>query len=423
MIRNLANALFDRLLGLFGNEFWAELLTVFVVYLGILIVAVALFWVLRQTLIAFASKFATKTRTKWDDILIEHNTFKAIAHLVPAIILYKTAGFSIDFYPSLEPFLMKVAQVYLLGIAVFIIVAFLSSINDIYDLSFPSAKEAPINGGVQLAKIFVYFAGLLIFISIVFNKNIGDLVTALGAMAAVLLLVFKDTILGFTASIQLSYNRMVKVGDWVSLPNYNADGTVLEINITTVKIQNWDKTISTVPTYALVTNSFQNWKGMESSGGRRIKRFIHIDMTSVKFCDDEMLNKFGKMYLLKSYVKNKEEELKKLHQSLGLEQGDVVNMQRQTNLGIFRKYLEAYLHENPMISDDMTFLVRHLQPTETGLPIEVYVFSKDKEWANYEAIQADIFDHIIAILPEFELRIFQTPSGNDFNQFVNMHCK
>jgi miniconductance mechanosensitive channel len=242
--------------------------------------------------------------------------------------------------------------------------------------------------------------------------------TGLGATAAVLLLVFKDTILGFVAGIQLSANKMVSAGDWITMPSYKADGTVLDITLNTVKVQNWDKTITTIPTYKLVEDSFINWKGMETSGGRRIKRSINIDVSSVKFCSAEMIERFKKIRLLKGYIVQKEEEL---IQHNAQKEGESIseslaNGRRLTNIGVFRKYLQEYLNENPMISDNMTCMVRQLQPTEKGQPIEIYAFSKNQDWVAYESIQADIFDHVLAVVGEFDLRIYQLPSGADLKQ-------
>jgi len=273
--------------------------------------------------------------------------------------------------------------------------ALLKAFDDIYN-TFDFAKERPIKGYIQVVQIVVYSIAVLISISVVFGID----------MTA-------DTILGLVAGVQLTANNMVKIGDWISMPSHNTDGTVLEITLNTVKVQNWDKTISTVPTYALVTNSFSNWRGMEESGGRRIKRNIGIDMQSVKFCDDEMLLKFRKIAYLNEYIDKKSEELIEYNKVNKFDDSVLVNGRRMTNIGVFRKYLEEYLTHHPKINKEMTFLVRHLQPTEKGIPIEIYVFSKDQAWANYEAIQADIFDHILAVLPEFGLRVFQFPTGGD----------
>ena len=259
--------------------------------------------------------------------------------------------------------------------------------------------------------ILVYFIAGIFIIGIIFDKSPLYLLGGLSAIAAVLLLVFKDTILGLVASIQLSANKMLKPGDWIEMPKHNANGTVIDISLNTVKVQNFDKTISTIPTYSLVADSFLNWSGMEESEGRRIKRSINIDMKSVQFCDEEMLERFKKLHLIQSYISDRQKEITDHNKKLGIEDESYPNGRRQTNLGIFRKYLEEYLKNNPHTNNNMTLLVRHLQPTETGLPVEIYMFSKNKDWVDYEGIQADIFDHILAIIPEFKLRVFQGSFG------------
>jgi len=256
-------------------------------------------------------------------------------------------------------------------------------------------------------------AGIMI-IALLIGKDPTILLTGLGALAAVLILVFKDTILGFVASIQLSANKMVSIGDWIEMKSHRADGTVIDITLNTVKVQNWDKTISTIPTYALVSESFNNWKGMEESGGRRIMRAVSIDLGSIKFCDSAMLSRFEKFDLIRDYVIQKEGELKEYNKGKNILDEDYISGRHQTNVGIFRKYLEVYLRQHPLINLDMTFLVRQLSTSGKGLRIEIYVFSKDQEWAKYEAVQSDIFDHIFAVVPEFELKIFQEPTGTDF---------
>jgi miniconductance mechanosensitive channel len=237
-------------------------------------------------------------------------------------------------------------------------------------------------------------------------------------MSAVLMLIFRDPILGFVGGMQLTFNEMVHIGDWISVPQYNADGVVIEITLTVVKVQNWDKTISMIPTYALVSNSFQNWRGMEESGGRRIKRAVNIDMDSIKFCTDEMLAKFKKIHLLKDYIEQKEKEIEAYNKKNNIDPSVKVNGRRQTNIGVFRAYLKAYLQQRQDIHKNMTFLVRQLKPTEKGLPIEVYVFTKTTEWGKYEEIQADIFDHIFAVIPEFELKVYEYPSNSGILEFL-----
>jgi miniconductance mechanosensitive channel len=228
------------------------------------------------------------------------------------------------------------------------------------------------------------------------------------------MLIFKDTILGFVASIQLSGHDMVRIGDWIEMPKYGADGDVIDVSIHTVKVRNWDKTITTIPTYSLVSDAFKNWRGMSESGGRRIKRALHIDLNSIKFCTDEMLERFKKFSLLRDYISSRQEEISRYNQEHKTDTSQLINGRRQTNIGVFRAYIIAYLKNHPKIHKNMTFLVRHLEPTEHGLPVQIYVFSNDQVWANYESIQADIFDHLLAAVPEFELRVFQNPTGHDF---------
>jgi miniconductance mechanosensitive channel len=372
----------------------------------------------RKIILTGIKRIVRKSKSKIDDILIERGVFRKLAHLIPGFLIYSTAGFIFTDYPALGDIVTRLALIYIIIIILLSIDSFINALHQIY-LTTPVSEGRPIKGYVQVVKIIIYFIAIILIIASLTKESPKALLTGLGAMAAVLMLVFKDTILGFVASIQLSANKMVKPGDWIAMPSHNADGTVIDISLNTVKVQNWDKTIATVPTYALVSDSFQNWKGMEESGGRRIKRSINIDMNSVRFVDDEMAEKFKKIQLLKDYVVNREEEIMKYNEENKIDGSVLVNGRRMTNLGTFRKYVEEYLHHHPKIHNDMTFLVRQLQPDERGLPIEIYVFSNDQEWANYEAIQSDIFDHILAIIPQFELRVFQNPSGRDFQNLVS----
>ncbi|MCU4166366.1 mechanosensitive ion channel family protein [Marinilabiliaceae bacterium A049] len=351
-----------------------------------------------------------KTKSKNDDFFVDRQVFQRLSHLAPAFVLYVFNGIVFNDFPQIGELVHKGIMIYLVVVFVWSLTAFFSAIMDIYE-SHDYAQERPIKGYIQVAQIIGYFIGVLVVVSIVFNVKLGALFTGLGAIAAVLLLIFKDTILGLVASVQLSAYKMVRVGDWVSMPSHNADGTVLDISLNTVKIQNWDKTITTIPTYEMVSHPFMNWKGMEDSGGRRIKRAVNIDMSSVKFCSKEMLDRFKKIHFLKEYIELKQEEIENYNKENKIDESVLVNGRRLTNIGLFRKYLESYLHNHPKIHNEMTFLVRHLQPTEKGLPIEFYVFSNDQAWANYESIQADIMDHILAVLPEFELKVYQFPSS------------
>ncbi len=415
MIENAHEWLINWLTGIGLDMEQARFLDTLILSAGVILVSVLANWVTKRLIIYIENRVIKRTRFTWDDIIAENKVFDRLSHFAPALIIYFASPALFIYFPKLETIVQDGTYIYMLFAFLLFGDAFLNALHSIY-LSLPISQSRPIKGYLQLVKIFLYLSIGFLVISILFNVRVGSLFTGLGAFVAVLMLVFKDTILGFVASIQLSANKMVNPGDWIEMPSRGADGTVIDISLNTVKVQNWDKTISTIPTYALVSESFTNWRGMEESGGRRIKRHISIDMKSVKFCSPEMLNKFRKIHLLKDYIDLKEKELTAYNEKNQIDESVKVNGRRLTNLGTFRKYMEMYLRNHPMIHQDMTFLVRHRQPTETGLPLEIYVFSRDQAWANYESIQADIFDHILAVLPEFELRVFQDPTGDDFQK-------
>ena len=393
-------------------ELYARLTAVLLSIVALFIVAMIVHWITKILTIKIIHRLVEKSKTDWDDYLLKRNVFQSMSHLTSALVFYYSCNFSE--IPEVTRLLTIFTNIYFVVIFIKVVSRVLKASNDIY-LTTPYASTRSIKGYIQLVMILVYFIAGIFIIGIIFDKSPIYLLGGLSAIAAVLLLIFKDTILGLVASIQLSANKMLKPGDWIEMPKYNANGTVIDISLNTVKVQNGDKTISTIPTYSLVTESFLNWSGMEESDGRRIKRSINIDMKSVRFCDDLMLDKFQQFKLIKNYVIEKQHEIAEHNKNLGVEDDPIPNGRRQTNLGIFRKYLEEYLKNNPYINNDMTFLVRHLQPTEVGIPIEIYVFSKEKGLNNYEEIQADIFDHILAVIPEFDLRVFQAPSGSDIN--------
>lgn len=375
-------------------------------------------FITKKVLLKILKNVTKRTSSNWDDILLEKNVFNRLAHLIPALIAHSLIGFVLKDFPQALNFARAFINIYMIIMVLLSFDSFLNSLHQIYQ-TLKISKDRPIKGYIQVVKIIVYFVSIIIILSIILDKKPTALFAGLGAMAAVLMLIFKDTILGFTASIQLTANDMVKIGDWISMPSHGADGDVIEVTLNTVKVQNWDKTISTIPTYALVSESFSNWRGMEESGGRRIKRHINIDMKSVKFCSPEMIEKFKKIQYIKNYIENKEQEISEYNKQNNIDETISVNGRRLTNFGTFRYYLEEYLGNHPKIHNNMTFLIRQLQPSEKGIPIEVYVFSNDQEWANYEGIQSDIFDHILAVIPEFELSVFQNPTGDDFNKLLN----
>ena len=385
--------------------------------LAILLLALISDIIFRKVIITFIKIVVKRTKTTLDDIFLENKVFNRLSHLAPALVIYYTIDIALNGHgiDGIIKIIHSGCSIYMILIGLLVVDSVLNALVIIYR-RLPISKNIYIKGYVQVVKIIIYLIGIVWIFSIIFGFELSSFFTGLGAFVAVLLLVFKDTILGFVASIQLSSSSLVKIGDWISMPSHNADGTIEDISVYTVKVRNWNKTISTIPTYAMVSESFSNWRGMEESGGRRIKRSINIDMKSVKFCTPEMIEKYKNINLLSSYMNEALEKVEKYNKELKIDETISVNGRRLTNIGTFRKYIEAYLHDNNKIHDDMTFLVRQLQPTEKGLPIEIYVFSNDQAWANYEGIQSDIFDHLLAIISEFDLRIFQNPTGDDFQK-------
>ncbi len=360
----------------------------------------------------------SRTATLWDDIFLRKKVFNRLAFLAPAIVTYAFIDIPLEGYDTWISLINGIVLIYMIAMSILAIDSFLNASLDIYN-THDISNRVPIKGLVQVAKIIIYFICVIFIISILLDKTPIYLFSSLGALSAVLMFIFKDSILGFVAGIQLSANQMVAQGDWISMPKYGADGEILEIALTTVKVQNWDKTITTIPTYALISESFKNWRGMSESGGRRIKRSINIDMNTIQFCTEEMLDRFSKIQYISDYIERMKTEMEEYNKEKHVDTSVLVNGRRMTNIGTFRAYVQAYLINHPRINHEMTFLVRQLAPTDKGLPIEIYVFSKDKEWAKYETIQANIFDHILAVIPEFDLQLFQNPSGRDFNKLVS----
>jgi miniconductance mechanosensitive channel len=405
-------------LGLSNNQ--ALIAASVVVFLLLLLIAYLVHFIVNRVVIHHLDKLAQKTRTTWDNILFEEKVFKRLSHLIPAIIIYYGAIYTFEDFSETVSLIKSGVYLYMVVMAVLVLDAAINGLHEIYK-TLSVSKNRSIKGYVQVVKIFIYILGTGIVFSILLQKNLTSFFAGLGAMAAVIMLIFKDSILGLVAGVQLSANDMVRLGDWIEMPSRNADGTVLDISLNTVKVQNWDRTISTIPTYALVSESFTNWRGMEESGGRRIKRSVNIDMKSIRFLSDEDIERLKKIRLLTDYLENKTEEIKAHNKQQGVDDSLQVNGRNLTNIGTFRQYVSAYLHNLSQIHSGMTFLVRHLQPTDKGLPLEIYVFSKEQRWAYYEALQADIFDHLLAVIPEFDLNIFQSPSGADISDFLKQN--
>ncbi len=380
---------------------------------ALLAVAVVADLVAKRILLSSLRAVARRTRVTWDDALVARNVFGRLAQLVPALIIYSGLKFIPGLPDQLAALVANVTVAYMVLMLTLTLTAALSAANDIYE-GHPISRERPLKGVVQLLQIGIYLIGGVLIIAVLLDRSPLLLLSGLGAMTAILLLVFKDTILGLVASVQLTANDMVRVGDWIEMPQYKADGDVIDVALHTVKVQNWDKTITTIPTYKLIAESFKNWRGMSASGGRRIKRAVYVDQNSIRFLSDEEVERFKRFALLKDYVQAKEKELADYNARLPHATDAEVNQRRLTNVGTFRAYIKNYLVNHPRIhTDGMTLLVRQLPPTPDGLPIELYCFTNTTAWGEYEDIQSDIFDHLLAIAGEFGLRLYQKPAGKD----------
>lgn len=350
------------------------------------------------------------TKNHWDDALHQHQFFSRLAHIIPATMIHAAAPLLFSNFDLLLNILLKGSMVYVILVAVAAINAVFNTSEDLYNDS-RYAKRVPITGFVQVGKLLVAVVALLLIVSQILDKSPLILLSSLGAITAIIILVFRDTIMGFVAGINIVANRTVNTGDWIEMPKYCADGSVMAVGLTTVKVRNWDNTISTIPTYALMSESLKNWRGMQESGGRRIKRAVNLNIQSVKFCDEAMLNRLREVKLLQPYLDSKQRELDDHNQHFQEQERCVpLNSRRLTNIGTYRAYLEYYLRQHPKINQDLTLIVRQLPPSEKGIPIELYAFCTDKEWAKYEKVQADIFDHALAILPLFDLKAYQRVS-------------
>ncbi|NRB71188.1 MAG: mechanosensitive ion channel, partial [Xanthomonadales bacterium] len=350
--------------------------------------------------------------------LIRNKVFHRLAWVMPALVIM----YGLHLVPNLSPVVAKVlanvAHGWLVLSLSLALTATLSAANDIYALR-PESRERPIKGFVQLGQLAVYLIGGILVVSALVDQSPVILLSGIGAMTAVLLIVFKDTLLSLAASIQLTSQKVIRVGDWLELPHFGADGDVIDVALHTITVQNWDKTITVIPTHRVVADSFKNWRGMQEAGGRRIKRSVRIDVNSIRFLTAAEIEHLGQFQLLQDYLKRKQEELAAYNDGIGGDAASDVNFRRLTNIGTLRAYIIAYLRHHPAIHDELTLIVRQLQPGNDGLPIEIYCFTNDTDWVRYEGVQADIFDHICAIVPEFGLRLFQQPSGADLGALVH----
>ncbi|MCD8167594.1 MAG: mechanosensitive ion channel family protein [Bacteroides sp.] len=413
IVQSIVKWVNETLVSMGINQGTADLLDQYIV-LGLVIgIALCIDAVCRPFIVNMVHKVVTKTKVTWDDIIFDKKVVGSAARLIAPIIIYMMIPIIFRHQEDTIRYIHRLCMVYIIATVLRFLSLLITAIYHVYNEK-EAYRNHPLKGIQQTAQVLLFFIGGIIIISTLLGKNPTALLTGLSASAAILMLVFKDTIMGFVSGILLSTNNMLKPGDWITMPKYNADGMVTEVTLNTVKVQNWDKTITTIPPYLLVSDSFQNWQGMFDSGGRRVKRSINIDMNSVKFCTPEMLEKYRKIHLLQDYVEETEEVIRRYNEENNIDNSILVNGRRQTNLGIFRSYLTTYLKTHPAVNHSMMTMVRQLQPTGEGIPMELYFFTANTAWVVYEGVQADAFDHILAIMPEFGLRVFQNPSGADF---------
>ncbi|WP_432806359.1 mechanosensitive ion channel family protein [Lederbergia citrisecunda] len=391
----------------------ADYVAVIIQILIIALLCIVANFITKKIFIRIINHYVKKTNFKWGNIILERKIFRKLSHIVPALIIYY---FSSTF-PSHQHWIVKGAITYIIIVVLTIIDSFLNAIDDIYR-TYEISKIKPIKGYIQVVKIIVFIIGGIIIIAALMGESPVILLSGIGALSAVFMLIFKDSLLGLVAGIQLTANDMVRVGDWIEMPKYGADGDIIEISLNTVKVQNFDKTITTVPSYALISDSFKNWRAMQTSGGRRIKRPIFIDTNSITFCTEDMIEKFKNIHYLRDYIISKEREIEEYNTNHEINRNNKVNGRGMTNIGVFRAYITNYLKNHPGINQEMSQMVRQLEPTEHGLPLEVYAFSNDVRWVVYESVQSNIFDHLFAVAPEFGLRIFQNPTGYDFRNVL-----
>lgn len=374
------------------------------------VLSVLVFLIARGLLARGLLTLAAHTRTQYDDIVVRHLRPFRVAWLAPMLLIYAFAYLA----PDASEIIRDIALFFILWITAVTFNALLSALNEIYE-SRSSFKGVSIQGYLDLVKILILIAAVILSISLFTGQSPVVLLTGLGALTAVLLFVFQDTLLALVASVQIGAHNLIKEGDWIEVPSYNADGDVIDMNLHTIKVRNWDNTISIIPTSKINEVAYKNWRGMTESGGRRIKRAIHVDLASVRFCDQEMIERFGKIDVLADYLEKKLEKLAQENEASPAKPDSPLDQHSLTNLGAFRVYMEAYLRSHPGIhQQEHTFLVRQLAPGPTGVPLEVYVFTKTTAWVEYETIQAEIFDHLLAAVPYFDLRVFQEPTGKDF---------
>ncbi|ARV08520.1 mechanosensitive ion channel protein MscS [Winogradskyella sp. PC-19] len=384
----------------------AKYLNMLALLIALLIVAFIIDFVTKRVLRRFSSSIARRTKTDFDDILVANKLPRNIAHIIPLIILIEFVPQVFSDFPVVEDIIEKTLKVIAILLTIRILQSILHSVRD-YLKTLARYKDKPIHSYIQVFMIFVWLLAIFSIFAIVTGISFWEFVTSIGAVSAIIILVFRDSILGFVASIQVTVNDMVRIGDWITFEKYGADGDVTEITLATVKVQNWDKTITTIPTYALISDSFKNWRGMSNSGGRRIKRSVLIKASAIKFLSEDDINRFKKIELVSDYIESRTNEINAANIENDIDKSVLINGRNLTNFGVFRKYLQTYVENHSALNKDMTMMVRQLEQTNQGIPLEIYAFSKDQRWVNYEYIMGDIFDHVIAAVSYFDLEVYE----------------
>ena len=413
-MEQISHRIYDYLVTTGLSEDWSEIVNMLILLVGILLLLFLFDFILRRLLLGVFVRFSNKSKTNFDDLLVKNKAPRNIAHIIPVILAYNAVPAIFRDFPTAEDIILRGIEVFGIILFLWVIGSLLHTIKD-YFKTLPSLKDKPIDSYIQVFMIFSWAIGLFYAFSIITGVELWKFLTALGTASAVIILVFKDTIMGFVASIQVSINDMVRIGDWISFEKYGADGDVIEINLATVKVQNFDKTITTIPTYALISDSFKNWRGMMDSDGRRIKRALIIKQESIHFLTKDDIESLKKIEMITEYLEKRDKVINSFNTENQIDKTILINGKNLTNVGVFRKYIDNYIHQHSGINKDMTLMVRQLAPTAQGLPIEIYAFSSDKRWANYEYIMADIFDHLLAAIPYFGLEGFELPSSTNFN--------
>ncbi len=402
--------------GISGDD--VELLSSAILAFAVLIFILIIYFITKKVVLTLLGHFIKKNKYKWDNLMMENKVFSRTAYFVPIIIIY----YASPLFPEAKEIIQKVAVLSIYLVLMLVVDALLNSFNEIYR-SYTISKNRPIKGYIQVIRISVFLIGSIAIISALLGQNPIVVLSALGALSAVLLVIFKDSLLGLMAGILISTNDMVRIGDWIEMSKYGTSGTVIDITLHTVKIENFDKTFTTLPSYALISDSFKNYRGMLETGGRRIMRSIYIDVSSIGFCTPEMIEDFKKIHYLKDYLESKRKEIDEYNKNAGFDTSHMVNGRRLTNIGTFRAYVLEYLKHHPGIHNELTIMVRQLTPDEHGVPLEIYAFTNDVAWVKYETIQSDIFDHIMAVVPRFGLKLFQNPSGRDIQYIAENRNK